>query len=401
MANPIGKQHRMKAVWKNILALDNHILGLIVCIFAIFDWLSVYNAIDSVAVYFSQGIYTVPFLSILSTFFSAIYLTLSAIILLSLNQPLSRFETVIPNLISLLAAFGVYLFAYVPSGNLLKVHIAVSLGLIMSGSIIVILSLISLRQAFSVTPQARFLVRTGPYAFVRHPMYIGNILSILGLALLIDSIEAMILFILCSGLQIWRAICEERLLSAHFPEYTEYRTRVGTFMPNLRFKRFALVALCTPLLPLSGRAGEGMSALGHFDAPHTYIDRIKAGPTAKQCTDWSKKAAAGGLFTANELVGMDLADPSVPACKTFLELQQKCQEIAGRWSDNDIGDGDFVKEIEAARGCRSLFATEVCKALKNIARSGVRLNEDRQAFIGECLKVEVISKRYEQIRPGM
>ena len=40
---------------------------------------------------------------------------------------------------------------------------------------------------------------------------------ILGLALLIDSLQAVLLFLLCSGLQAGRALYEERLLAAQFP----------------------------------------------------------------------------------------------------------------------------------------------------------------------------------------
>ncbi|HYQ08912.1 MAG TPA: isoprenylcysteine carboxylmethyltransferase family protein [Xanthobacteraceae bacterium] len=213
----LSVESRIKLIWNSVLEADNHIVGLFICVFAVIDWTAVYDGIEPLKIYFSQGIYTVPSLSALNKFFSAVYLTLAAIILLSLRPPLSRYQTALPNLVAVLAAFAVYIFVYVPQGNLFHTNIAVALALTVSGAILVIGALVFLRQAFTVTPQARFLVTAGPYSIVRHPMYVGNIVSILGLALLIDSLQAMLLFLLCSGLQAGRALYEERLLAAQFP----------------------------------------------------------------------------------------------------------------------------------------------------------------------------------------
>jgi protein-S-isoprenylcysteine O-methyltransferase Ste14 len=68
-------------------------------------------------------------------------------------------------------------------------------------------------------------------------MYVGNILSLCGLALLIDSLEAFGLFFICGSLQVWRAIYEEKLLEANFAEYAEYKNRVGCFIPRLSSRR--------------------------------------------------------------------------------------------------------------------------------------------------------------------
>jgi hypothetical protein len=64
-------------------------------------------------------------------------------------------------------------------------------------------------------------------------MYVGNVLALLGLALLIDSLEAMALFFICASLQVWRTTYEEKLLEANFTEYAQYRSSVGRFIPRL------------------------------------------------------------------------------------------------------------------------------------------------------------------------
>lgn len=207
------------AVWDQILELDNYIIGLCICVFAVIDWMSFYDGANRATLYYSQGLYGLPSLNLFSILTSAIYLTLAGIILLSLRRPLSRYRSALPNFVAVFAAFLVYIFAWVPSGQLLGVSVYVGLLFIVLGAVIIITSLFFLRQAFSVTPQARFLVTAGPYSVIRHPMYLGNIVSLFGLALLIDSVEAVALFFVCSGLQVARAFYEERLLQSNFPEY--------------------------------------------------------------------------------------------------------------------------------------------------------------------------------------
>jgi len=70
------------------------------------------------------------------------------------------------------------------------------------------------------------VISTGPYALVRHPMYTGGGLLLLGMPLALGSYWAFIPFagiLLCL---MWRIFDEERLLGESLPGYTEYRKRV-------------------------------------------------------------------------------------------------------------------------------------------------------------------------------
>src|SRR6202040_246475 len=101
-----------------------------------------------------------------------------------------------------LGGFGVYMYALLPPADTRPVGVTVPLLLMAAGSALVLLSLVYLRYSFSVTPQARTLNYEGPYSVVRHPMYVGNILSLLGLGLLIGTPESLFLSLLMSVLQI-------------------------------------------------------------------------------------------------------------------------------------------------------------------------------------------------------
>jgi protein-S-isoprenylcysteine O-methyltransferase Ste14 len=67
---------------------------------------------------------------------------------------------------------------------------------------------------------------TGPYRFVRHPIYAGGILSYLGVPLLLGSWYGLVMAPIMSVLLAVRAAMEERLLKAELDGYAEYVARV-------------------------------------------------------------------------------------------------------------------------------------------------------------------------------
>jgi protein-S-isoprenylcysteine O-methyltransferase Ste14 len=63
------------------------------------------------------------------------------------------------------------------------------------------------------------IVITGPYAYMRHPSYLGTFFSYLGIAILFSSVLASIaLVVFVVPALIWRIIKEEKLLASHFNE---------------------------------------------------------------------------------------------------------------------------------------------------------------------------------------
>ncbi|MDB6104859.1 MAG: hypothetical protein JWO52_4858 [Gammaproteobacteria bacterium] len=70
------------------------------------------------------------------------------------------------------------------------------------------------------------VVSTGPYAVVRHPMYAGGLLYLLGTPLALGSYWGLVVFGAVVPLLLWRLFDEEHFLSRNLPGYTEYRKRV-------------------------------------------------------------------------------------------------------------------------------------------------------------------------------
>jgi protein-S-isoprenylcysteine O-methyltransferase Ste14 len=78
------------------------------------------------------------------------------------------------------------------------------------------------------------LIRHGPYAHVRHPIYSAILLMLLGTAISIGTLGALLGLPLI-GAGIWLKIGqEEALMGEHFPaEYTAYRSQVKALVPGL------------------------------------------------------------------------------------------------------------------------------------------------------------------------
>jgi protein-S-isoprenylcysteine O-methyltransferase Ste14 len=78
------------------------------------------------------------------------------------------------------------------------------------------------------------VVTTGPYAFVRHPMYAGAIPFLIGTPLLLGSLWGLLLSPLLIAVLAIRAVLEEQMLKAELEGYAEYAKCVRyRFMPHV------------------------------------------------------------------------------------------------------------------------------------------------------------------------
>jgi len=74
--------------------------------------------------------------------------------------------------------------------------------------------------------RAHRVISTGPYAYVRHPMYAGALLINIGAPLLLGSWWGLVVGALFTALIGVRAVLEERMLKAELEGYADYAGRV-------------------------------------------------------------------------------------------------------------------------------------------------------------------------------
>jgi protein-S-isoprenylcysteine O-methyltransferase Ste14 len=95
-------------------------------------------------------------------------------------------------------------------------------------------ALLSLGRSFGVLVEVRKVVVEGAYRWIRHPIYLGSIIFIMGFAAANGSIAYFILVPVHIALIVYRARLEEGRLAESSPEYGEYRKRTGFMFPKFR-----------------------------------------------------------------------------------------------------------------------------------------------------------------------
>jgi protein-S-isoprenylcysteine O-methyltransferase Ste14 len=75
------------------------------------------------------------------------------------------------------------------------------------------------------------LVDSGPYRYVRHPIYSGILLALLGTMPIADTFW-IVVFVVCAVYFVYAALQEEKLMTRQFPEqYPEYRKHTKMLIP--------------------------------------------------------------------------------------------------------------------------------------------------------------------------
>ena len=70
------------------------------------------------------------------------------------------------------------------------------------------------------------VVSTGPYALVRHPMYAGGLVMLLGIPIALGSWWGLLVIVAMIPTLIWRLLDEEKFLARNLPGYMDYQRQV-------------------------------------------------------------------------------------------------------------------------------------------------------------------------------
>ena len=150
------------------------------------------------------------------------------------TSPISTSKSPVTNIIAIVTTFIPFTIPLL--GRHLSVDpfsALISSVIIIFGMLLAIFALLVLGKNLSIIPQARKLVNTGPYRWVKHPLYLGELICVLGIVVGEITTPKIIIFILFSAAQIYRSLREEKLLISTFPEYQEYFLKTRRFVPGI------------------------------------------------------------------------------------------------------------------------------------------------------------------------
>jgi protein-S-isoprenylcysteine O-methyltransferase Ste14 len=149
------------------------------------------------------------------------------------RRPVAKARGLLPRLVALVGTtltFAMLLLDRAPGSIAVNL---ISAGLILIGNYMSIVAVMSLGRSLSIMPEARRLVMSGPYRFVRHPLYAAEEIAIIGVWLQFMSWPATAILVGHFVIQLWRLGFEETVLRESFPEYEAYARQTARLVPGI------------------------------------------------------------------------------------------------------------------------------------------------------------------------
>jgi protein-S-isoprenylcysteine O-methyltransferase Ste14 len=159
-------------------------------------------------------------------------LLIGAVVILR-TRPSAKASGLEPRISALLGTFLMYGIVLFPRRDLSLSAVVISTLLTTVGSVGAVVTLSQLGRSFSIMAETRQLVTTGPYRFVRHPLYLAEEIAFIGLFIQFASVWTALLLIVQIAFQLRRMRNEELVLAASFPEYDAYRRNTARLLPGI------------------------------------------------------------------------------------------------------------------------------------------------------------------------
>jgi protein-S-isoprenylcysteine O-methyltransferase Ste14 len=148
-------------------------------------------------------------------------------------SPATRTAGVLPSIIAFAGSYAPWAIVLFAPGDASEGPKLASAALYLIGTGLMIVVICHLGRSFSIVPQARRLVRTGPYAVIRNPLYLAEEVALFGALLQYFSPLVLALFLAHGALQIRRILYEESLLRLTFPDYEDYAKSTSRLIPRV------------------------------------------------------------------------------------------------------------------------------------------------------------------------
>lgn len=171
-----------------------------------------------------------PWPSLLSSFCLAIFYMLLALLIVTRSPAKAQADGLLPRIAAFVGTYLPWTITFFGQTDQALPNL-LSTACVLTGMIMMLVTIRHLGGSFSLVPQARSVVQTGPYRWIKHPLYFSEQIAILGVVLQYLTPVTVIVFVLHIGVQVCRILYEEDLLRRNCPEYSMYEASRWRLIP--------------------------------------------------------------------------------------------------------------------------------------------------------------------------
>jgi len=171
-----------------------------------------------------------PWPSLLSSFCLASFYMLLALLIMTRSPAKAQADGLLPRIAAFVGTYLPWTITFFGKTDQALPNL-LSTACVLIGTVMMLVTIRHLGRSFSLVPQARSVVQTGPYRWIKHPLYFSEQIAILGVVLQYLTPVTVIVFVVHIGVQVCRILYEEDLLRRNCPEYSSYEASRWRLIP--------------------------------------------------------------------------------------------------------------------------------------------------------------------------
>lgn len=173
---------------------------------------------------------TDPWPPLLSRFCLASFYMLLALLIMTRPPAKAQSDGLLPRIAAFVGTYLPWTISFFGKTDQALPNL-LSTACVLIGTIMMLVTIRHLGRSFSLVPQARSVVQTGPYRWIKHPLYLAEEIAILGVVLQYLTPVTVTVLVLHIGVQVCRIYYEEDLLRRTCPEYSSYEASRWRLIP--------------------------------------------------------------------------------------------------------------------------------------------------------------------------
>ena len=171
-----------------------------------------------------------PWPSLLSSLCLASYYLLLALLIMTRSPAKAGAEGLLPRIAAFVGTYLPWTIIFFGKTDQALPNLA-SAACVLIGIIMMLVTIRHLGRSFSIVPQARSVVQTGPYRWIKHPLYFSEEIATVGVVLQYLTPVTVFILVLHIAVQVCRILYEEDLLRRNCPEYSRYEASRWRLIP--------------------------------------------------------------------------------------------------------------------------------------------------------------------------